>query len=321
MDILLLIVIFFFVMTAVLSVYYVVNAKRLATLERLYDFQSVQEPQLDQSSDAAKAVKERWSLAKALQKVIPMHRYLEKRKSELLKARIFLKPEEYMTVAFTIGLVFFLVAWVLTRNPLFSLLFLPLGFFLPDTYVRRVKRKRSIKLNDQLPEALNIISNGLRAGLSFTQSIAVASKDLQAPIAEEFKKVVRDNALGKTMEDALLNLSQRTDDEDLDMFITALLVQRQVGGNLSEVLDTISNTIRERVRIKGEIRALTAQSRLSAMIISFLPVGIALVLFVLNPEYIMLLFTTTIGLVMIAIAFVMQGIGIFALSKLIKIEV
>jgi tight adherence protein B len=144
---------------------------------------------------------------------------------------------------------------------------------------------------------------------------------MESPISDEFLKVLRDNSLGKPMEEALENLSKRTDDEDLDMFITALLIQRQVGGNLAEVLDTISNTIRERVKLRGEIRSLTAQGRLSAFIISVLPVVLALAISVINPGYLNVLFTTLPGIIALVLAIAMELIGIFMLLKLVNIEI
>jgi len=144
---------------------------------------------------------------------------------------------------------------------------------------------------------------------------------MESPISDEFLKVLRDNSLGKPMEEALENLSKRTDDEDLDMFITALLIQRQVGGNLAEVLDTISNTIRERVKLRGEIRSLTAQGRLSAAIISLLPFALALAISVLNPGYLNVLFTTLPGIIALVLAVVMELIGILMLIKLVNIEI
>jgi tight adherence protein B len=176
------------------------------------------------------------------------------------------------------------------------------------------------KINSQLPEALNIISNGLRAGFSFTQAMGVVINEVSGPISEEFSKVLRDNSLGKPLEEALTNMSGRTDDEDLDMVITALIIQRQVGGNLAEILDTISETIRERVRIKGEIKTLTAQGRIGGAVVSLLPFGLALALSVLSPGYLNILFTTFIGKIMIAVGIVMQLIGIFILVKLVAIQ-
>lgn len=238
-----------------------------------------------------------------------------------MRAYILMKPNEFFMITVIAALLGFMLMFLLTGLLPMAVLGGFIGYVIPDTHVNRIIRKRSLKLNSQLPEALNIISNGLRAGLSFAQAVSVAGKDLDSPIGDEFTKIIRDNTLGKSMESALEDFSERTDDEDVDMFVTAMIIQRQVGGNLSEVLDTISSTIRERVRIKGEVRTLTAQSKLSAVIISLLPVGIALVLSIMNPSYIGQLFDNIIGLIMVGAAVVMMLIGIMILAKLVKLEV
>ncbi|HHX77511.1 MAG TPA: secretion system protein, partial [Firmicutes bacterium] len=166
-----------------------------------------------------------------------------------------------------------------------------------------------------------IIANGLRAGYSFPQAMDVVAREMEPPIAEEFNRVIRDNRLGKTMEEALKELTERNDNEDLDMIVTALLIQRQVGGNLAEILDKIENTIRERVRIKGEIKTLTAQQRMSAAIIVLLPFAVTGIIYLMNPDYIMTLFRQPLGLIMVAVALVFQSLGIFMIRKIVNIDV
>jgi tight adherence protein B len=161
----------------------------------------------------------------------------------------------------------------------------------------------------------------LRAGFSFNQAMSIAVRDMFPPISDEFARVLRENSLGKSLDDSLRNLIERNEDEDLNMVVTALLIQRQVGGNLSEILDTISNTIRERVRIKGEVKTLTAQGRISALVIGFLPTGLALILTIINPEYILTLFQYSLGIMMVVAGVIMQLIGIYAIFKLVDIKV
>lgn len=245
---------------------------------------------------------------------------LEKKQAKLNQAYIHMKVEEFLGLSILTALVLGLFLFLLTRNLLILLLGLIIGYMIPDLYVNSTKKKRMAKLNKQLPEALNIISNGLRAGFSFNQAMDVAAREMDSPIKVEFQKVLRDNSIGKTMDRALTDFAGRVDDEDVDMFITALLIQRQVGGNLADVLDTISETVRERVRIRGEVQTMTAQGRMSALIISILPFGIAGFIFVSNPEYIMELFTNPIGIAMVALAVLMQVIGILIIRKMVDIE-
>jgi tight adherence protein B len=164
---------------------------------------------------------------------------------------------------------------------------LVIGYFLPGIYVSRQQARRLNKFNDQLSDMLNLMVNGLRAGYSTLQAMEAVSRELPTPISEEFRRVVQEMQLGIPMEGALANLLRRIPSDDLDFVITAINVQREVGGNLSEILDTISFTIRERVRIKGEIRVITAQVRVSGIILALIPVGLTLVLWFLNPEYLM----------------------------------
>jgi tight adherence protein B len=261
------------------------------------------------------------SRLKGLYKIYVFERYFMDKKKKLSQAYILVKPEEFLLISIISGMLFGLMLMEFLDFYIVSVIGFIFGFKLPDMVVGIIKDKRKRKLNSQLPEALTILSNGLRAGLSFPQAIASAGKEMEAPLSYEFGKVVRDNLLGKAMDDCLLDLSERTDDEDLDMFITSLIIQRQVGGNLSHVLDTISDTIRERIKIKGEVRTLTAQSRLSAYVIGFLPVGIAMALFVMNPSYIGILFTRPLGRTLIAGALFMELMGVFIISRLVKLEV
>lgn len=245
---------------------------------------------------------------------------MENKRKKLQQAYIFMRVEEFIGISILAGLVFGLLFFVLTKLWILSLIGFALGYKIPDVFVNSSKRNRMKRLNNQLPEALNIISNGLRVGFSFNQAMNVAANELERPIKDEFNKILRDNSIGKTLDEALIAFSNRTDDEDVDMFITALLIQRKVGGNLAEVLDTIANTIRDRTRIRGEVKTLTAQGRLSAIVISVLPFGVAGFIFIANPSYIMELFKSTFGLIMVVLALVLQVLGIFIIVKMSKVE-
>ncbi len=195
------------------------------------------------------------------------------------------------------------------------------GFFGPRTYVRMRQRRRLNQFNDQLGDAINQMSNGLRAGYSVMQAMDSVAKELPPPICHEFLRVVQEMQLGLSMEQALGNMLRRIDSEDLDLMITAVNLNREVGGNLADILDVISYTIRERVRIKGEIRTLTAQGRASAYVITALPVGLTLLLLVMNRSYIMKLFTETCGWIMVGVGVLLISSGAFALRKITDIEV
>ncbi|UNC93451.1 type II secretion system F family protein [Candidatus Contubernalis alkaliaceticus] len=239
----------------------------------------------------------------------------------LIQAHMLMRAEEFIGLVLFFGAGVFFFIYLLMGNVWAASLIGLLSFKLPGIYINIKKNKRMLTLNLQLPEALNLISNGLRAGYSFTQAMAVVSREMQPPISYEFGRVLKENALGKTMDDALMNFSRRTDNEDIDLFITALLIQRQVGGNLAEILDNIGHTIRERVRIQGEIKTLTAQGRMSAIIIVALPIGVAAFISVLNPEYMLPLIQEPLGRIMIGMAALSQFIGIVFIRRIVNIEI
>ena len=180
-----------------------------------------------------------------------------------------------------------------------------IGFFIPPIYVGRAKSGRLKAFDNQLADMLNLVVNGLRAGFSTLQAMEAVSHEMPTPISDEFRRVVQEMQLGITMEDALEHLMRRIQSDDLDLVVTAINVQREVGGNLAEILDVISFTIRERVRIKGEISALTAQGRATAWVISALPIALVVLLYLVNRPYIMQFFnpeTRACGIPLITLA-------------------
>lgn len=207
---------------------------------------------------------------------------------ELARADLKFKVAEYLVLIFASMFIGALLAWFLGNQMAVSALIgAVLGSIAPRFYVKQQQKQRLQKFNDQLPDMLNLMVNGLRAGYSTMQAMEAVSKELPAPICDEFRRVVQEMQIGITMETALENLLRRIPSDDLDFVVTAINVQREVGGNLSEILDNISFTIRERIRIKGEVRVLTAQVRTSGTVLSLIPFGLTLVLWFLNPEYLM----------------------------------
>jgi tight adherence protein B len=210
---------------------------------------------------------------------------------QLARADLKFQVGEYFALIFisTVGVA--IVAWLLggggfgISGGISFLIGAVVGFFIPPFYVRRQQGKRLSRFNDQLSDMLNLMVNGLRAGYSIMQAMEAVSKELPSPISDEFHRVIQEMQLGIPMEKALDNLFRRIPSDDLDFVITAINVQREVGGNLSEILDTISFTIRERVRIKGEIRVMTSQVRASGTAMALIPIFLTVFLWFLNPEY------------------------------------
>ncbi|MCC6803314.1 MAG: type II secretion system F family protein [Anaerolineae bacterium] len=197
-----------------------------------------------------------------------------------------------------------------------------IGFFAPRIYVSRITSSRLIKFENQLPDTLGLWVNALRSGYSVLQSMEAIARDAPEPTATEFKRVVQEVQLGIDMEDALEHALNRLESEDLDLVITAVNIQREVGGNLAEILDVISHTIRERIKLKGEIRVLTAQGRITGYLISGLPIILALFLYTINPGYMGNLFENRMcGWPMLGIGLALIGIGFAVVQKIVDIDI
>ncbi|NPV77683.1 MAG: secretion system protein F [Anaerolineae bacterium] len=249
--------------------------------------------------------------------------WAEKVSRNLARADIKMKPGEYIALLIIAGFFVGFIFWFLSgRSILLGIPGVGLGLLLPGMYVKRQQGKRLIRFNEQLGDMLNLMVNGLRAGYSTLQAMEAVSKELPPPISDEFRRVVQEMQLGVPMERALDNLLRRIPSDDLDLVITAVNVQREVGGNLAEILDTISYTIRERVRIKGEIRVLTSQVMYSGRFLAMMPIIVVGILFLLNRDYIMELFRNGLcGYIAIGLSAVLIVAGYFAMNKLAEIEI
>lgn len=260
-------------------------------------------------------------ISKKIGNVKVLEGYKKKIQKKLNRAHIFLKAEEFITVMVAAYSIIAFIALIITNNFLSGLLFGIIGFVLPN-FILNIKIKKRIKtLNNQLGDAITLISNSLKAGFSFLQAVDAVAEEMDGPISEEFKAMKNEVSFGTKTEKALENMTLRVKSDDLDLVVTAVLIQRQIGGNLSEVLDNISNTIRERIKIKGDVKALTAQGKMSGIVISVLPPGLCLILYLINRSFMGVLFTEPIGWAILGLALVMELIGIFVISRVIKIEV
>src|SRR5918912_147251 len=240
---------------------------------------------------------------------------------QLAKADLKLHTSEFFMIQLgcvvVLGLIFMLrfgVSW----QPLEAAV---VGYFLPGFYVRYRQRKRIKAFNNQLGDTLTLLSNALKAGYSFAQAIDTVSKNAVPPISDEFSRAVREMNLGGSVDEALHNMLRRIDSPDFDLVVTAVAIHRTVGGNLAEILDNISHTIRERIRIKGEISTLTAQARASGQLITFLPIVLAVFMYFVTPTYFKPMTENFIGWIMIGIAAFMIFLGNLIISRIVAIEV
>jgi tight adherence protein B len=241
--------------------------------------------------------------------------------TQLARADVKLTVGEFLAATVILVILGTGVSYWLTRDYVISGAVCLAGIFSPRIYVAVLRSRRLKAFNNQLSDTINLLVNGLRSGYSVLQAMEAVSREMSPPVSTEFGRVVREVQLGLTLEQALSNMLRRITSDDLDMMVTAVNVQREVGGNLAEVLDSISHTIRERIRIKGEINALTAQSRWSGYIIAMVPIAIAGVIYVINPGFMSKLFTHICGWIMIGVALTGIVTGFFFIRKVISIEV
>jgi len=244
---------------------------------------------------------------------------------DLARADIKLRVGEYILISIGVVVLAAALAWYFGQRQLLSAgIGATVGFFIPGIWVRREQGRRLQRFDEQLADMLNLVVNGLRAGYSTLQALEAVSKELPPPISDEFHRVVQEMQLGIPMERSLDNLYRRINSKDLDLVITAMNVQREVGGNLSEILETISHTIRERVRIKGEIRVLVSQVMISGRFLALMPIFLAFGLYFLNRPYLMNFFNVEsrwLGIPMLIAAAILITVGFYTMRKIADIEV
>jgi tight adherence protein B len=253
---------------------------------------------------------------------------------DIARADLKLKPSEFLMIwGFSIvgvPVLMFIFSFFSPAlgSPIALLVGALIGFMLPRFWLGRRKNGRLGAFNKQLPDTIMLIANALRAGSSFLQAIELVVRETRPPISTEFGRVIREVNLGLPFDQALENMVRRVRSDDLELMATAISIQHQVGGNLAEILDSIAYTIRERVRIKGEIRTLTAQQRLSGYVVGFLPMALAGFLFVAAPGFMDPMFANPpsvlglpAGVVILIFGGFMMFIGFMLIRKIVDIEV
>ena len=226
------------------------------------------------------------------------------------------------TVLLTAGVLGMLGGYLgyLTFGPLAAIALALVGAVAPYIFVRHKKRKRLEKFESQLPEAIDMLINAMRAGYSFQAAMELVGQEMTDPLGTEFTQFYEEQRLGMDVRSALTDLHARMDSLDLKMFVTAVLIQRETGGNLTEVLGNISHVIRERFRLQGELKSLTAQVRLSSKILGALPLFVLIAITLLNPEFTRPLYEETVGHYILVGGFTSQILGFLLMQKLGKVE-
>jgi tight adherence protein B len=305
------------------------------TLERLERYASGAKPDAGATGTGgvAELIQKSAALAQ-LNKVVEKRDFGANLLRDLGAADLKIKPSEWLGIwgGFTIGIpiVLFLLGFVVKslQSPIVLLLGLILGFMAPRFYLNHRTSGRLKAFNKQLPDTVTLIANALRAGSSFLQSIELVVRESRPPISIEFGRVIREVNLGLPFDLALENMVKRVKSEDFELMATAIAIQHQVGGNLAEILDSIAFTIRERIRIKGEIRTLTAQQRLSGYVVGALPFFLAFFIYLAAPTFFDPMFVAPpavigipMGVVLLGIALLAMLAGFFFIQKIVDIEV
>lgn len=310
------------VLSALLVVCLIILLQQFRLREQLFIAKRLKDYTAQLDNDNERKVNISWKyLFTIIGNTFAPKKYLNKISKELLKAGLVMRGEEYFTAVLCLVCGLFLVGIVFTKDVFTALILGTLGLLAPQIFLNNLKVKRLKQLNYQIGDALMTIANSLRAGFGFMQALDLVSKEMPDPISAEFRRTLREIQLGATMDHALLAMANRVQSEDLDLVVTAVLIQRQVGGNLAEVLENISDTIRERIRMAGEIKTLTAQGKISGLVIGLLPVFLMIFLFLISRDYILTLFTTKIGIILLVGGIISQVIGFAMINKIVNIEI
>lgn len=242
-------------------------------------------------------------------------------REDLARADLTLTVSEYLIIRVGLVVLFGVIGYLIQRNLLVALILAVVGLFLPTVYVRSRQGRRLRNFDSQLPDVLDHVQGSLRAGYGLLQAVEWVSNQLPNPVGAEFDRVIREVQLGRGLMEALESMVRRIPSDDLALIVTAIKIQYEVGGSLAEILETVAHTIRERVRIMREIQVLTAQQKYSGYVLMVLPIGLAIFMFIVNPDYIMRLFEPGPTLCIPIGAAVLMIVGFFLMRKIVDIEV
>lgn len=261
----------------------------------------------------------------ALRSFLTNSTWAERTSLDLERANLHLRVGEYLLARIFLSVLFAFVALLVVgfraQGLLLTIPLGGLGFMVPALYVGLRKRRRLQAIQGQLVETITLIANAVRSGFGFLQGVQAAARQMTPPISDELDHLIQDINLGVSAEEALLDMGHRVGSPDLDMVITAITIQRSTGGNLSEILDNVAETMKERERIQGEINTLTAEKRLTGNILSIYPAVLAALLFLIEPKVMSTLWTESAGVVLLVIAGVLQVLGFIVIRRIVAIDI
>ncbi|MCC6455651.1 MAG: type II secretion system F family protein [Caldilineaceae bacterium] len=266
-------------------------------------------------------VSNRPRLADRMTKRVSRMSFSERLERQLVAADSNMSVGEFIMIRLAAVLWAFVIGWFISRQPVAGLLLGIVGWVGPGMWLKIKQSKRAKAFSDQLPDMLSMLTGSLRAGYGLLYAISVIEKEMPEPMASEFGRVLKETALGYSLSDALDHLVERVQNDDLELVVTAVHIQSEVGGSLADVLETISRTIRERIQLKGQIQAMTSQQRITGMVLSAMPFLLGTVLFLMSPEYMGGILQPGWPLIIPIGATVMVICGNFLMGQMIKIDV
>ena len=247
-------------------------------------------------------------------------RYVAKSMNDVGDMFLFIDPRQMLMLNVASMLLLGMMSFILV-NPLMGVILAILGFFLPMMLVKHYRQRRIKKFNVQLVEALQAMANAFKAGLTFPQAIEHVAREAEAPLGQEFGLFVKEIKLGVPLEEGLVNMARRVGSDDLELVVVSTNISRQLGGNMAEMFETISVTIRERFRLEGKIDALTSQGKLQGWIVAAMPLLLGIVLNIMRPDLMGPMLNDTFGWVLVGMIFIMELLGMFFIRKIVNIDV
>jgi len=311
--------------TLFLLLVYVIRSRGVTSGEaRLRYLSPSRDVRVEEDGDEATLVRRSASSIPAINRWLSTRGYADRWAFELERADLKLRPGEYFLMRVCLAVVTAVLFALIGRSAPALLIGIVAGgmaYQLPAVWVRLRMKRRIEKINKQLPETIGLIASGVRAGFAFAQSVDVTAQRVGPPISVELNRMLVDINLGASTEDALQAMNQRIGSDDVDIVVTAILIQRNTGGNLAEVLETVTETMRDRERIAGEIKTLTSSQRLTGWVLSLWPAALGLIFFAINPGMMSLMWTTTAGLVLLGIWVVLNTMGILTIRRILDIDI
>ncbi len=286
---------------------------RLATVQKA--------PEREPNEELALLRDEQFSKIPALDTLLRRSARVSAIQEALTQAGMKYRAGNFLVLCVLVGLLCAFAAMVWSRNPAITWAALILGAFLPYSFVSYRRQKRFEKIEELFPEAIDTVARAVRAGHAFTTALEMISNEVSEPLASEFRKLYEEQKFGMPVRDALMNLTERVPLVDVKFFVTAVMLQRETGGNLAEILDNLSYVIRERFKIQRQVRVHTAQGRLTMALLMGMPPAVVTILWIFSPEFVRPLFNDPIGHTLLVASIALQTIGYFVIRKIIKIQV